>query len=114
MLMPPFGPLRKDDGPACRVCGCTENNACVAEVHYAGRPPIRVACCWEKIDDFPRTRLCSACSGTAADMMWTINRGMRLLRYPSVKAAERAVAIGLAAKARYTARHNQMEENHGR
>ncbi len=36
------------DGPSCRVCGCTEDNACVVD----GKP-----CWWAEPD------LCSACAG---------------------------------------------------
>lgn len=41
--------IREDDGPACRVCGCTENRACAGG-------------CWWVPDPTMQGRLCSACS----------------------------------------------------
>jgi len=31
--MPPINPPLKNDGPACRVCGCTEHNACLTDAY---------------------------------------------------------------------------------
>ena len=45
--MPPVGRPLKHDGPACRVCGCTENNACIDRV-YVGIGP--VMCHWVKVE----------------------------------------------------------------
>lgn len=40
--------IREDDGPACRVCGCTENRACAGGCWWVGEPTLQ-------------GRLCSAC-----------------------------------------------------
>lgn len=112
--MPPAAPLRKDDGPACRVCGCTENNAC-STIERRPHPSdpmgpattlTAVACSWVETsgNDVPRW-LCSACSGTTADMVETIDRGMNiLLKSSGARAATVVVAMAQAAKFRYGAR----------
>jgi hypothetical protein len=57
---------RKSSEPACRVCRCTEHNACDE------------GCSWVKVEkDSPP--LCSACSGTAADLSETLKRADALL-----------------------------------
>lgn len=112
--MPPVGPLRKDDGPACRVCGCTEHNACVTnERRPHPSDPMgpattltAVACSWVETsgNEDPRW-LCSVCSGTAADMMETIDRGLNiLLKTSSERAAHVVVSMARAAKIRYETR----------
>lgn len=60
--MPPFSPPLKNDGPACRVCGCTEYNACFDEQTEA-------SCGWAILakPDATRGPLCTACSGTTED-----------------------------------------------
>ncbi len=52
--------------PACRVCGCTEFNACAD------------GCSWVKVEK-GSPPLCSACDGTAADMAEVLKRVDRLL-----------------------------------
>jgi hypothetical protein len=120
--MGPKGALRLDDGPACRVCGCTQNNACssIERRPHPSNPGAAggqalattltaVACHWVTIDDSPRS-LCSACSGTADDMREAITRGLKLLKNPSVRAAEQAVTIGKGAIKRRDARVAMEEE----
>lgn len=51
---------------ACRVCGCTEHNAC------------EEGCSWVKVET-GSPPLCSACSGTAADLSETLKRADTLL-----------------------------------
>lgn len=89
---------RRSAEPACRVCCCTEHNACDEGCNWVrtekGSPP-----------------LCSACSGTAADMAEAVKRGTTLLLKPSMKAAEEAVAIGRAARRRYSARLKADRQN---
>lgn len=51
---------------ACRVCGCTEHNAC------------EEGCSWVKVET-GSPPLCSACSGTAADLSETLKRADALL-----------------------------------
>lgn len=114
MAIGPTGPLRKDDGPACRVCGCTENNACtelgdcarqetrgkrIVMVQYRGP----VGCHWVKVEGSTEP-LCSACSGTEADMAEAIKRGCRMLQQHSTAGIDMAVTIGKAALARRSRR----------
>lgn len=112
----PLWPLLEDDGPACRVCSCTEHNACVeignvpltVRIAKAVRMPVPltgVACSWVKTDvrDVPRP-LCSACSGTEADMVNSIERGVAILRGLTGPHIANAVLIGEAALARKKAR----------
>jgi hypothetical protein len=89
---------RKSSEPACRVCGCTEYNAC------------NEGCSWVRVEK-NSPPLCSACSGTAADMAEAIKRGMSTLIVTSVQAAEQAVAIGRAALRRQKARAQLDAEN---
>lgn len=89
--MPPVHKPLKNDGPACRVCGCTEHNACVIETAAdvlplteriakavrmpATRMPRILTCSWVETSGNDRPRwLCSACSGTDADLAETLNR----------------------------------------
>lgn len=117
--MAPLGPLRTDDGPACRVCGCTRRNACVVEVVVNHHPqcreavgtgactceagPIggrgRIGCSWYETGiDEGKHWLCTACAGTEADMAEVIDRGLKLLlKSSSVASAGAAVAMGQAA-----------------
>lgn len=75
--MSPVHPPVKNDGPACRVCGCTENNACVDHVEYDrpgfGRKGRAIMCRWVKVEarSLP---LCSACSGTLGDAVEVVRR----------------------------------------
>jgi hypothetical protein len=57
---------RKSAEPACRVCACTEHNACDD------------GCSWVKVES-GSPPLCSACSGTAADLSETLKRADALL-----------------------------------
>lgn len=84
--------------PACRVCGCTEHNACDE------------GCSWVRVEK-NSPPLCSACSGTAADMAEAIKRGMSVLIVTSVQAAEQAVTIGRAALRRRKARERLESGN---
>lgn len=47
---------RRSSEPACRVCGCTEYNACDE------------GCSWVKVRKGEKP-LCSACAGTVADLI---------------------------------------------
>jgi hypothetical protein len=89
---------RKSSEPACRVCGCTEHNACDEGSSWVsterGSPP-----------------LCSACSGGAGDMEEAIKRGVTFLRRPGIAAANEAVAIGRAAIRRRNARVKAERRN---
>lgn len=102
--MPPLHPLLKNDGPTCRVCGCTENNACV-EMPSSYRNIIDpgssalFSCSWVKVEG-ATPPLCSACSGTEADMAEAIARGCRMLEQHSTAGIDMAVVIGKAALAR--------------
>ena len=113
--MPPVHPPLKNDGPACRVCGCTEHNACVIAAHPdvlpliepvahgvripATRIPRILTCSWVRTEA-NTPPLCSACSGTDADMAEAIARGVRLLEMCSARGIDMAVTIGKAALAR--------------
>lgn len=91
--MPPVGPLRKDDGPACRVCACTQHNACL---QGSGA----LTCSWVKTDptDAPN-HLCSACSGTHDDAEEALARVTGLLMKPNVrKRIVRQVVLSLRGR----------------
>jgi hypothetical protein len=109
----PQGPLLKNDGPACRCCGCTENNACISHgmgpTHYRSKVivPRTYACSWVKVEG-ATPPLCSACSGTEADMAEAIARGCRMLTLHSTSGIGMAVKIGKAALAR---RRRRQAEN---
>lgn len=112
MTIGPRAPLLKNDGPACRVCGCTEHNACVtmqkieltpAQKRDRWSPMATIACSWVKVEG-ATLPLCSACSGTAADMQEALGRGCRMLQQHSDKGIAFALVIGNAARARYRAR----------
>lgn len=72
--MPPVGKPLKNDGPACRVCRCTEHNACIDQIpgHY-------LACSWVRTEG-ATAPLCSACSGTELDAIEVLNRLQRHLK----------------------------------
>ncbi len=111
MAIGPQGPLRKDDGPACRCCGCTEHNACVELVMRPGhrRPrtgtPIQVAiaCSWVKVEGATEP-LCSACSGTISDLAEAVARGQRHLKQHGLDGFPFLLKINDAALKRYRAR----------
>lgn len=97
--MPPVGKLLKNDGPACRVCGCTENNACLVPiglVHDGG-------CSWVKIEA-NTPPLCSACSGTPQDLAEAHTRAARALEMYGGGAVEIVILICKAALVRYRKR----------
>lgn len=84
---------RKSSDPACRVCGCTEHNACDE------------GCSWARVAK-GEAPLCSACSGGAGDMTEAVKRGVKLLDGPGLprRKIDYAVAIGRAAVRRRNAR----------
>lgn len=107
MAIGPQGPLLKNDGPACRVCGCTEHNACV----LLG-PPIKrprswqsglVTCSWVKVEGATEP-LCSACSGTVSDLAEAMARGRRLVKQHGEAGFAFMLKINDAALARYRTR----------
>ena len=119
MAIGPQGPLRKDDGPACRVCGCTENNACteigdcLRQETKAGR--LRtvlyqgpVGCQWVTVEGATEP-LCSACSGTEADLAEAIGRLVRMLKQHGPAGVEFSMVIGKAAIARRSRRLRAAE-----
>lgn len=120
MSIGPQGPLLKNDGPVCRVCGCSEHNACVelgdmpltARIAKAVRIPATrmprlLTCSWVKVEG-ATPPLCSACSGTEADMAEAITRGVRMLQQHTSLGINMAVTIGKAALAR---RKRRQAEN---
>jgi hypothetical protein len=58
---------RKPTEPACRVCGCTEHNAC------------EDGCSWVKVED-GSPPLCSACDGKPGDLAEAVKRALSLQR----------------------------------
>lgn len=111
--MPPVsGRILKNDGPACRVCGCTENNACIeyrlGPTHFRSKVmvPKTIACSWVKVEG-STPPLCSACAGTEADMAEAIARGCRMLQQHSTAGVDMAVTIGKAALARRKKRQKE-------
>lgn len=108
--MAPLHPPRKDDGAACRVCGCTQHNACLMSVAF----PPSLTCSWAETsgNDVPRW-LCSECSGTAADMAETIRRIDKTLSLPSIDRAKLAIGgMAKAAEKRYRDRLRLEGGNH--
>jgi hypothetical protein len=59
--MPPVHPPLKNDGPACRVCGCTEHNACPDVTKIGGRI-VGIGCHWVELASADARPLCSACA----------------------------------------------------
>jgi hypothetical protein len=111
--MGPQGPLLKNDGPACRCCGCTEHNACMEFLPLTAKQkreryaPHPIGCSWVKVEG-STPPLCSACSGTEADMAEAIARGCRMLQQHTTAGIDMAVTIGKAALAR---RKRRQAEN---
>lgn len=96
-----------NDGPACRVCGCTENNACRMTVRAGkGGSLHSIACSWADREALS-PKLCSACFGTEGDMAEAIERGCKFLR-DSARNAGKAAEIGMAALSR---RNKRKEDN---
>lgn len=117
--MPPLVSPRADDGPACRVCGCTRHNACpVGYEIVAEGDNIRergVGCSWVETSgrDTPRW-LCSACSGTGEDLAEVLKRSVDVLQLAvkgsRISCSEIVVAMAHAARARYEARLKLISE----
>lgn len=79
---------RKSSEPACRVCRCTEHNACDG------------GCSWVEVEK-GSPPLCSACAGTDADMHEAMTRISKLIEINS----ELAPAIARAALRRWKVRY---------
>lgn len=84
---------RKSSESACRVCGCTNHNAC------------ENGCSWVVVEK-SSPPLCSACSGTVGDLAEAIRRSTRTLNAGGLRAnvIDAAYAIGRAALRRRNAR----------
>lgn len=89
--MSPIGRPLKNDGPACRVCACTEHNACP------------VGCSWVRTEGATEP-LCSACSGTETDAIEVLNRMQRHLKQHGVKGVEFAGVMVDAVLSRWRKR----------
>jgi len=76
---------RRNSEPACRVCGCTDHNACDE------------GCSWVKVAKDEAKPLCSACDGTAADLFEVAGRCLRMLRQPeaSIPPVERVLRAAI-------------------
>jgi hypothetical protein len=106
--MPPVHPPRKDDGHPCRVCGCTEHNACpdariiplTPEQKRHRSSPMAFACSWVETSgaDEPRW-LCSACFGTIEDALEVIGRIDNLIGRGDLPRA-RSVALAFIVRAK--------------
>lgn len=105
--MPPFRPPLKNDGPACRVCGCTEHNACIEE----GAGFDDSTCSWVKTASVDPKPLCSACSGTAPDLAEAMGRVQKLLdkKPADRRAMNDAWFINRHALARYRKRKKEVD-----
>lgn len=104
--MPPINPPLKNDGPACRVCGCTEHNACLTDAY--GRVGFSRPCSWVKTSGADSGPLCSACSGTAADLVEAASRAHSLLGF-GTNSPTRARAVLAAAIIRYQKRKKGVD-----
>lgn len=120
--MPPVGKPLKNDGPACRVCGCTEHNACVIHSDAtfterlakavrmpAVRMPRLLTCSWVKVEGATQP-LCSACSGTEADIVEVTERCTRMIRQHGGQCLEFVGKALAAALARRVRRHKATEK----
>jgi len=107
--MPPIHKPLKNDGPACRVCGCTDHNACIMPPLNAQQ--IMVACSLVKTSGADAGPLCSACAGTADDLVEAIKRGRKaFMSNPLVGGGlqdERAIVN--AALSRYRKRKKEVD-----
>lgn len=115
--MPPIGPLLKNDGPACRVCSCTEHNACVLQGDAsaatakgaripATRMPRLLTCSWV-ITEGATEPLCSACSGTELDAIEVLNRLQRFLKQHGEEGVAFAGVMVSEALSRWKKRQRQ-------
>lgn len=75
--MPPIHKPLKNDGPICRVCGCSQHNACLIE---HGPMESRTTCSWAETRGADKGPLCTACAGTVDDALEVIGRVNRLLK----------------------------------
>jgi hypothetical protein len=84
---------RLSSEPACRVCGCTELNAC------------EDGCSWVAVEK-RSDPLCSACAGTVNDLTEAMKRATSALGASGVPSAkiERAITTTRAALKRRMAR----------
>lgn len=109
MSIGPQGPLLKNDGPACRVCGCTEHNACVTQIMPTPTQkrqrwaPQLVACSWVKVEG-ATPPLCSACAGTVGDLAEAMVRGRRMLKQHGEAGMAFVLKVNKAALDRYRKR----------
>ena len=98
--MPPLlAPLSKDGPPA-------ESAAAPGTMHVPSPSDALMGCSWVETsgNDVPRW-LCSACSGTAADMAEVVRRIDKTLSLPSLDRAKLIIgAIAKAAIRRYESR----------
>lgn len=117
--MPPVGKPLKNDGPACRVCGCTEHNACVIHSDEtfterlaknvrmpAVRMPRVLTCSWVTTEGATEP-LCSACSGTELDAIEVLNRLQRFLKQHGDAGAKFAGVMVSEALSRWKGRQRQ-------
>ena len=74
--------IRKTSEPACRVCGCTEFNACAD------------GCCWVPVEKCSPP-LCSSCSGTVGDLAESMKRVARLLNSEGIRERIIEVSFGI-------------------
>lgn len=107
--MPPIHKPLKNDGPACRVCGCTEHNACLVDDH--GHVDMGLTCSWVKTSGADAGPLCSACAGTAEDLARSLQRVQMTLNGPGIGRlkVDRAFAIAKAARIRYANRKKGVD-----
>ena len=106
--MPPIGKPLKNDGPACRVCRCTENNPCPETIQRGVRNPTfqHVYCSWVIVEGATEP-LCSACSGTEADAIEVLNRLQRFLKQHGEDGVAFAGTMVSEALARWKRRRRQ-------
>jgi hypothetical protein len=86
----------RNDGPACRCCNCTEHNAC------------GVGCSWVKVPRGER-RLCSACAGTASDVIETGRRIVHLTNTTNARLDIAVVTRALMRRVRVRERAKEEE-----
>mgnify|MGYP000072318525 CR=1 FL=1 len=84
--------MAKPSAYACRVCGCTEEQACMP-----------FGCSWVKAEA-GSPPLCSSCSGSPGDMLEALKRGERFLTKLTKLDVAMAVRVGRAAVRRRNAR----------
>lgn len=102
--MPPIHKPLKNDGPACRVCGCTEHNACLMPVMSQAGIPVNITCSWVKTRGADAGPLCTSCAGTAEDLAEAIQRATAC---PSLYGTSTKVLR--AARGRYLLRKKEVD-----